>query len=67
MPRSGILLTLRIRIHGFEGIDRILNGLDFSFQVSDFVVQCEKLLGEIYEWFIEGFDTKDLKETKALL
>ena len=26
-----------------------------------------KLLGEIYAWFTEGFDTKDLKEAKVLL
>jgi predicted ATPase len=25
------------------------------------------LLGEIYNWFTEGFDTADLKEAKALL
>ena len=25
------------------------------------------LLGPIYNWFTEGFDTKDLKEAKALL
>jgi predicted ATPase len=25
------------------------------------------LLSPIYEWFTEGFDTADLKETKALL
>ena len=26
-----------------------------------------KLLSEIYHWFTEGFDTKDLQEAKALL
>jgi hypothetical protein len=25
------------------------------------------MLSEIYHWFTEGFDTKDLKEAKALL
>jgi predicted ATPase len=25
------------------------------------------ILSEIYGWFTEGFDTKDLKEAKALL
>ncbi len=25
------------------------------------------MLGEIYGWFTEGFDTPDLKEAKALL
>jgi len=26
-----------------------------------------KMLAEIYNWFTEGFDTKDLQEAKALL
>jgi len=26
-----------------------------------------RLLSEIYDWFTEGFDTKDLQEAKALL
>ena len=26
-----------------------------------------QLLAEIYGWFTEGFDTRDLKEAKALL
>ena len=25
------------------------------------------MLGEIYRWFTEGFDTADLKDAKALL
>jgi hypothetical protein len=25
------------------------------------------MLSEIYDWFTEGFDTRDLKEAKALL
>jgi len=29
--------------------------------------QAHKLLAEIYSWFTEGFDTKDLQEAKALL
>ena len=29
--------------------------------------EARKLLGEIYGWFTEGFDTADLKEAKALL
>lgn len=29
--------------------------------------QAHKLLSEIYNWFTEGFDTKDLREAKALL
>jgi predicted ATPase len=29
--------------------------------------EARELLGEIYDWFTEGFDTADLKEAKALL
>ena len=30
-------------------------------------VEAHKLLSEVYNWFTEGFDTKDLQEAKALL
>jgi predicted ATPase len=29
--------------------------------------QAHKLLAPVYGWFTEGFDTRDLKEAKALL
>jgi predicted ATPase len=29
--------------------------------------QAHKMLSKIYNWFTEGFDTKDLQEAKALL
>jgi predicted ATPase len=29
--------------------------------------EARQLLAEIYNWFIEGFDTRDLQEAKALL
>ena len=29
--------------------------------------QAHKLLSEIYTWFTEGFDTKDLQEAQALI
>ena len=29
--------------------------------------QARELLAPIYGWFTEGFDTRDLKEAKALL
>jgi predicted ATPase len=31
------------------------------------VQQARELLAPVYGWFIEGFDTRDLKEAKALL
>ena len=30
-------------------------------------VKAQRMLAEIYNWFTEGFDTKDLQEAKALL
>jgi predicted ATPase len=29
--------------------------------------EARELLAPVYNWFTEGFDTRDLKETKALL
>jgi predicted ATPase len=29
--------------------------------------EAHKMLADIYGWFTEGFDTKDLQEAKALL
>ena len=29
--------------------------------------QARTMLGEIYGWFTEGFDTRDLKDAKSLL
>jgi predicted ATPase len=29
--------------------------------------EARELLGPVYGWFTEGFDTRDLKEAKALL
>jgi predicted ATPase len=31
------------------------------------IEQARELLAPIYRWFTEGFDTRDLKEAKALL
>jgi predicted ATPase len=31
------------------------------------VQQARELLAPVYQWFTEGFDTRDLKEAKALL
>jgi len=33
----------------------------------DKVQQARELLAPVYDWFTEGFDTRDLKEAKALL
>ena len=31
------------------------------------LTEAHKLLVDVYNWFTEGFDTKDLQEAKALL
>ena len=31
------------------------------------VVEARELLAPVYEWFTEGFDTKDLQDAKVLL
>jgi hypothetical protein len=31
------------------------------------VKQARELLAPVYNWFTEGFDTRDLKEAKSLL
>jgi predicted ATPase len=37
------------------------------WQTQDKKDEAQQLLAEIYSWFTEGFDTKDLQEAKALL
>jgi predicted ATPase len=37
------------------------------WQQQDKREDARQLLAEIYDWFTEGFDTKDLQEAKALL
>ena len=31
------------------------------------LIEAHQMLSEVYNWFTEGFDTKDLREAKALL
>ena len=37
------------------------------WQQQDKRAEARELLGEIYGWFTEGFDTADLKDAKVLL
>ena len=37
------------------------------WQQQDKQAEAHELLSEIYDWFTEGFDTKDLQDAKALL
>ena len=37
------------------------------WQQQDKRAEAKRMLSEIYGWFTEGFDTKDLQEAKVLL
>jgi predicted ATPase len=37
------------------------------WQQQDKKSEAHQLLSEVYNWFTEGFETKDLQEAKALL
>jgi hypothetical protein len=40
---------------------------DAPLPLPDKPQQARELLAPVYEWFTEGFDTRDLKDAKALL
>ena len=42
-------------------------GLSRLWQKQDKKAQAWQILAEIYSWFTEGFNTKDLQEAEALL
>jgi predicted ATPase len=46
---------------------RIARSLGRLWQRQGKRVEARQLLGEVYSWFTEGFDTADLQEAKALL
>ena len=46
---------------------RAVMSLARLWQQQDKRKQAHQMLSEIYHWFTEGFDTKDLQEAKALL
>ncbi len=46
---------------------RAAMSLSRLWQQQDKKDEAHQLLSEIYHWFTEGFDTKDLQEAKALL
>jgi len=54
--------------HGNRAIElRATTSLARLWQEQDKQAEARELLSEIYNWFTEGFDTKDLKDAKALL
>jgi predicted ATPase len=46
---------------------RAATGLARLWQQQDKKKEAHEMLADIYNWFTEGFDTKDLQEAKALL
>ena len=48
-------------------LDRPGSGLGLHGQEQGKKDEARELLAPVYDWFTEGFDTRDLKEAKALL
>jgi predicted ATPase len=46
---------------------RAVTSLARLWQSQGKIAEAHKLLSEVYNWFTEGFDTKDLQEAKTLL
>ena len=46
---------------------RAVMSLSRLWQQQGKTTEAHQMLSEIYNWFTEGFDTKDLQEAKALL
>ena len=46
---------------------RAVMSLSRLWQQQDKKEEARQMLAEIYNWFTEGFDTRDLQEAKALL
>ncbi|MGE0823393.1 MAG: hypothetical protein AB7G75_29345 [Candidatus Binatia bacterium] len=46
---------------------RAATSLARLWQSQDKTTEARALLAPVYDWFAEGFDTKDLQEAKALL
>ena len=46
---------------------RAATGLARLWQQQGKKAEANQLLSEVYDWFTEGFDTKDLQEAKTLL
>ncbi len=40
---------------------------DTQHEARNMLAEAHKMLSEVYNWFTEGFDTKDLQEAKGLL
>jgi predicted ATPase len=46
---------------------RAVMGLSRLWQRQDTQAEARQLLGTVYDWFPEGFDTPDIQEGRALL
>jgi predicted ATPase len=47
--------------------ERFDRSIDDIWRSQSKVQQARELLAPVYGWFTEGFDTRDLKQAKALL
>jgi predicted ATPase len=56
------------RRHSAKSLElRAATSLARLWQQQDRKDEARELLAPVYDWFTEGFDTRDLKEAKALL
>jgi hypothetical protein len=58
---------MRPRRYGSQGHGGEIRGLGFQRGLAGRQIVHLDLLAPVYGWFTEGFDTRDLKEAKALL
>ena len=65
IPLNARAVTARAGAQAKHGVRRA--GVAGRWQQQGKTAEAHQLLSEIYNWFTEGFDTKDLKEAKALL
>ncbi|MDX1440579.1 MAG: hypothetical protein R3284_11825, partial [Rubricoccaceae bacterium] len=63
--RSGNFSPILKYSRAISGRDKITRGL--MWQQRDTKKKAQDPLNPVYDWSTEGFDTKDLKEAKALL
>jgi predicted ATPase len=64
---SSTLLAIARQQHAKSGELRAAMSLASIWRDHSKVQQARELLAPVYGWFTEGFDTRDLKEAKALL
>lgn len=59
--------NIAARLQGLATLNTVAMSLSRLWQQQGKRNEARELLAPIYNWFTEGFDTKDLQEAKALL